>query len=176
MVETRESRRSMPILTYRLLDSPYSQISAAHEFCEAVEAYVHDSWPKEWGKKPDMHGVHVHNVLDSLACLGLRFESDGTDADEDHFFEFRRDVGGASPIGRVLWSLAEMAAKSIVESFEWSLKHHLDLVTGCLTYDGLVFVTDDSAVCSKAYYILLSPQKAALAWQKENAASEVKDG
>src|SRR5690242_16983779 len=83
----QEVQIMMPI-SYTQLNHPLAQIDAAEEFCGQIAAHVADSWyehaQKEYGKTPpNVEEVHVANVLDTLATLGMRFELSGTLTPED---------------------------------------------------------------------------------------------
>jgi hypothetical protein len=146
--------------SYTALNNPVAQIAAAEAFCENLLAHLQDEYKELHRKKPpNANGVHAHNVLDSLARLGLRFELDGLSFDDGDAYFMRSESNDA--LCRCLHGYATLVAEEFEENeilvggkkcgTETLIKLH-----GCAA-ENLVFVPDYDGVASAAYFLVLRP-------------------
>lgn len=158
------------IHSFKKLANPIAQIAAAEAFCASIRAFFDDQYEGD----ADIHDINVPTVLDRLACLGLRFETDGCDyaGDGDSFFVWDLDVLPIA-LGTCLHAYAGLVAEDFEENgfIEYPDDDEGDegddgaerpdmrqVVTlhGCVL-DNLVFVPDFEGVTSTAYFLVLTP-------------------
>lgn len=153
------------IHSYNTLITPLAQIAAAEEFCASVEAYFADTYEGDASADP----MDPQSVLDVLACLGLRFETDGQSYEEDgdSFFVWQKDRVPPELCG-CLYAYAQLVADEFEENgfvlygndgFERPTMLEVVTLHGCVL-DNLIFVPDPDGVASAAYSMLRSPQNA----------------
>lgn len=160
------------IHSFKKLANPVAQIAAAEAFCASIRAFFDDHYEGD----ANIHDINVPTVLDRLACLSLRFETDGCsyEDDGDSFFVWDHDV-----LPRCLGACLHAYAALVAEDFEESgfieypsddeddtqnndgsgeRPSMLQVVTlhGCVL-DNLVFVPDFEDVVSSAYFLALTP-------------------
>lgn len=149
------------VRSYTTLNDPIAQIAAAEEFCESIQAYAEDTYADAHrGKPPDVSDVHVANVLDTLARLGLRFELDGMEEGEG-FFVYK-SLGGA--FSDCLHGYALRVAEDFEENGILEARKRgptvFDLITcHAMGTDNMIFVPDYTGVSSAAYLLALHPGK-----------------
>ena len=155
------------IHSFKKLANPIAQIAAADAFCASIRAFFDDHYKGD----ADIRDINVPTVLDRLACLSLRFETDGCDYadDGDSFFVWDLEVLPTA-LGHCLYAYAELVAEDFEENgfIEYSDDDEigdgaerpsmLQVVTlhGCVL-DNLVFVPDLEDVVSSAYFLVLTP-------------------
>lgn len=153
----------MRLHSYKSLATPIAQIAAAEEFCASIRAYFKD----EYEGDADTHDINVTTVLDRLACLGVRFETDGNDYEENGNSYFVWDPERQGVLGECLHAYAALVAKDFEENklIDYGDSEDDDdspsmvqVVTlhGCVL-DNLIFVPDFEGVTSPAYFLALMP-------------------
>lgn len=159
------------IHSYKSLATPIAQMAAAERFCAGIHAFFEDLYQ---GADVEVT-VTPTAVLDRLACLGLRFETDGGNYKEgsDSFFVWSRGVAeevGGPILTACLYAYAELLAEDLEENglicylidgdsdSVYERPNALQVVTlhGCVL-DNLIFVPDFEHVASRAYFLALIP-------------------
>ena len=136
--------------TYNQLTSPIAQLEAARDFVGQMEAVVSDQWrdnedPEDQAKhegalnfleRLEEEGFHAQ-VLKALRKLGLRFEEDGEDENDDGYFACECQNW---PHDLVLHRLAEAFHKEVTGFAPdgWELENTFS----CLGWEKLVLVPD----------------------------------
>ena len=162
----------MALHSDRSLASPIAQIDAAEQFCGSLVSFFADEYEEIHGEPPpDVDEIHPLNVLDALARLGLRFETDGMDIEKGEHGFFLIASADNSTLGSCLYAYAKLVADKFTENgfivYEGeggiyevppNRPSVLDMITlyGC-SWGNLVFVPDFEHVVSPAYFLLLSP-------------------
>ena len=156
---------------YNRLVHPLAQIEAAYAFCEAVEAFVADTWVELYIDPPpdeeQLEDVEPDMILDVIAKLGLRFELAGYMQSEDDIGDgyWERPYGGS-------W----------VDVLLYSWVHKVMDATGLddrafthgLAGVDLIFVPDDIGVASAAHFLTLGGEDAAVRQRVDKEAARYK--
>ena len=149
------------------LNRPQAQIEAATLFCSSIISFVEAGWPEmkadgfdtlNLEMDPETTGLCDVDVLDALACLGLRFELAGTEGYEENHTGYFQLVYPDSALHRSVRSRARKVVAHLLDDgvFGGSKARVAFIVAtefGCGPHD-LIFVEDKDAVAGAAYQMM----------------------